>query len=59
MSYSEAEAARKLGVTVEHLRRLVRSHMMPEGDMTIVDRFRPSDLVVLRILAQRSIAPTE
>ena len=55
MNYSEAEAARKLGISVEHLRALVRQHINPEGDVPVVERFRAADLIVLRVLSERSL----
>lgn len=54
VQYSESEAAEELGVTVEQLRTLIRSHIV-EGEEDLsnvpVASFHPSDLVVLRILA--------
>jgi len=51
--YSEHEAAQELGVTVEQLRALIRSHIA-QGDEdlnhTSVASFHPSDLLVLKIL---------
>jgi hypothetical protein len=52
--YSEAEAARELGVTVEQLRSLIRSHIaQSDEDLNhiAVASFHPSDLLVLKILA--------
>ncbi len=51
MSYTELEAAEKLGVSVDQLRSLVRSHISRGEENGQVSTFRPSDLVVLRILA--------
>jgi hypothetical protein len=48
--FSEDEAARRLGVSVEQLRMLVRDHITA-GDDTAVDSFQPSDLILLRVLA--------
>lgn len=50
--YSEDEAARKLGLSVDQLRILVRDHIAAGGEESAVESFQPSDLVVLRILAQ-------
>jgi hypothetical protein len=50
--YSEDEAARKLGVSVDELRSLVRNHISTGEEMPAVEVFQPSDLVLLRILAQ-------
>jgi hypothetical protein len=52
--YSEPEAAQELGVTVEQLRALIRSHIaQSEEDLNhvAVATFHPSDLLVLKILA--------
>jgi hypothetical protein len=52
--YSEVEAARELGVTVDQLRTLIRSHIaQTDEDLNhiAVASFHPSDLLVLRILA--------
>jgi len=62
--YSEAEAARELGVTVEQLRTLIRSHIaQTDEDLThiAVASFHPSDLLVLKILAGQkgSLAPKD
>jgi hypothetical protein len=52
--YSEMEAAQELGVTVEQLRRLIRSHIaQTDEDLNhiAVASFHASDLLVLKILA--------
>ena len=52
--YSETEAAQELGVTVEQLRVLIRSHIaQSDEDLNhlAVASFHPSDLLVLKILA--------
>lgn len=52
--YSETEAAEELGVSVDQLRTLIRSHIVEaEEDLTNVAAasFQPSDLLLLRILA--------
>lgn len=54
--YSEAEAAEELGVSVEQLRSMIRSHVVErDEDLTNVPvtTFQPSDLLVLRLLAGR------
>ena len=51
--YSEDEAASKLGLSVDQLRSLVRYHLSTGEDMPAVESFQPSDLVLLRILAQQ------
>jgi hypothetical protein len=51
--YSEAEAARDLGITVEHLRAIIRSHVTDHSeDLNNVPSttFQASDLVILRLL---------
>ncbi len=57
--YSELEAAQELGVSIEQLRALIRSHIaQSEEDLNhvAVTSFHPSDLLVLKILA-KNIAP--
>lgn len=52
--YSEAEAAEALGVTVEELHRLIRSHIVTgEEEVASLSQasFQPADLLLLRILA--------
>jgi hypothetical protein len=59
--FSEAEAAHELGVTVEQLRTLIRSHIaQTDEDLNhvAVASFHPSDLLVLKILAGQKIHPT-
>jgi hypothetical protein len=51
--YSEDEAARKLGLSVDQLRSLVRDHISTGEETPAVENFQPSDLVLLRILAQQ------
>jgi hypothetical protein len=59
-NFTELEAAQVLGITVEELRSLIRSHIVvEEHDMSNVamTSFQPSDLLLLRILvAQRGFA---
>jgi hypothetical protein len=59
--YSEVEAARELGVTIEQLRVLIRSHIaQSDEDLNHISiaSFHPSDLLVLKILAgQKSNLP--
>jgi hypothetical protein len=62
--YSEVEAARELGVTVDQLRTLIRSHIaQTDEDLNhiAVASFHPSDLLVLKILAGQkgTCAPAE
>ena len=59
--YSEREAAEELGVSVEHLRSLIRSHIVDsDEDLNNVPiaSFHPSDLLVLKILSGLSLHPT-
>jgi hypothetical protein len=62
--YSEVEAARELGVTVDQLRSLIRSHIaQTDEDLNhiAVASFHPSDLLILKILAGQkgTITPAE
>jgi hypothetical protein len=62
--YSEAEAAQELGVTIEQLRILIRSHIaQTDEDLNhiAVASFHPSDLLVLKILAGQkgTLAPAD
>lgn len=53
--YTEREAADALGVSIEQLRSLVREHVVsedPDSDGT-VSTYRPTDLLLLRMLCQR------
>jgi hypothetical protein len=57
--YSEMEAAQELGVTVDQLRTLIRSHIaQTDEDLNhiAVASFHPSDLLVLKILAGQNSA---
>jgi hypothetical protein len=52
--YSETEAAEELGISVDQLRTMIRSHVVDhEEDLNNVaaTAFQPSDLLVLRLLA--------
>jgi hypothetical protein len=54
--YSETEAAEELGISVEQLRTMIRSHVVDrDEDLTNVPvtTFQPSDLLVLRLLSAR------
>jgi hypothetical protein len=51
VEYSEVEAAEMLGITVENLRALVRSHIVKDEDPSVtVESFHQSDLLLLRLL---------
>lgn len=59
--YSETEAARALGITVDELRGLVRRHIAEkEDDLKNLPRasFQPSDLLLLKYLAPHLAAAT-
>jgi hypothetical protein len=54
--YSETEAAEELGISVEQLRTMIRSHVVDrDEDLTNVPvtTFQPSDLLILRLLSGR------
>jgi hypothetical protein len=58
--YSELEAAQELGVSIEQLRALIRSHIaQSDEDLNHVSTasFHPSDLLVLKILSGLSARP--
>ncbi|HLJ13226.1 MAG TPA: hypothetical protein VKV15_01930 [Bryobacteraceae bacterium] len=60
--YSEKEAAEELGISVEQLRTLIRSHIVEtEEDLSkvAVASFHPSDLLLLRILSKVPQSPSE
>jgi hypothetical protein len=54
--YSETEAAEELGVSVDQLRTMIRSHVV-ERDEDLnnvpVTTFQPSDLLILRLLSKQ------
>ncbi len=59
--YSENEAAAELGISVEELRTLIRSHIVEtDEDLNNVPMasFQPSDLLVLKLLAASKSSPT-
>ena len=52
--YSENEAAEELGISVEQLRGMIRSHVVDRDEdlsNVPVTTFQPSDLLILRLLA--------
>jgi len=52
--FSEVEAAEELGVSVEQLRTMIRSHVVDRDEdlnNVPVTTFQPSDLLILRLLA--------
>ena len=51
--YTETEAAEELGVSVQQLRTLIRSHVVDRDEdlnNVPVTTFQPSDLLILRLL---------
>lgn len=53
--YSELEAARELGLSLEQFRTLIRQHLIErEEDLANlpVATYQPSDLVLLRLLSR-------
>ena len=59
--YSELEAAEELGVSLDELRTLIRSHIVEsDEDLNNVPMasFHPSDLLVLKLLLSSKTTPT-
>jgi len=59
--YSEREAAEELGVSVDQLRSLIRSHIVDSDEdlkNVPIANFHPSDLLVLKILSGLSLHHT-
>jgi hypothetical protein len=59
--YSEGEAAEELGVSLEELRALIRSHIVESDDdlnNVPMASFHPSDLLVLKLLLSSKPNPT-
>ena len=60
--YTEVEAAEELGVSVEQLRTMIRSHVVDreeDANNIPVHTFQPSDLLILRLLAGMPTSPTQ
>jgi len=60
--YTEVEAAEELGVSVEQLRTMIRSHVVDRDEdlnNVPVTTFQPSDLLILRLLGGMSKTPTQ
>jgi DNA-binding transcriptional MerR regulator len=60
--YTEGEVAEQLGVSLEHLRSLIRERVMPNDDdvrQTSMLSFQPSDLLLLRLLVAQSGTPRD
>jgi hypothetical protein len=54
--YSETEAAEELGISIEQLRIMIRSHVVDQDEdlnNIPVTTFQPSDLLILRLLSGR------
>lgn len=52
--YTETEAAEELGISVEQLRTMIRSHVVDRDEdlnNVPVTTFQPSDLLILRLLS--------
>jgi hypothetical protein len=61
VQYSEHEAAQELGLTIDQLRTLIRSHIVDsDEDLNNVPMasFHPSDLLVLKLLLNSKSSPT-
>jgi len=59
--YSEQEAAKELGLSIEEFRTLIKSHIVEsEEDLNNVPvaSFHPSDLLLLKLLSARSADST-
>ena len=57
--YSETEAAEELGISIEQLRTMIRSHVVDKDeDLTNVPTttFQASDLLILRLLSSKFAA---
>ena len=57
--YSESEAARSMGISIDELRTLIRRHIVDsEEDMSNCPKatFYPADLVVLKLLSSKAAA---
>ncbi len=60
--YTEVEAAEELGVSVERLRAMIRSHVVDrdeDANNIPVTTFQPSDLLILRLLAGMPTNPIQ
>ena len=60
--YTEAEAAEELGISLEQLRTMIRSHVVDRDEdlnNVPVTTFQPSDLLILRLLAGMPTSPIQ
>jgi hypothetical protein len=58
--FTELEAAEELGVSVDRLRTLIRSHIITSDEDVpniSIATFQPSDLLLLRLLAAQNGIP--
>jgi hypothetical protein len=58
--YTEVEAAEELGVSIDRLRTIIRSHVVDREEDVVnipVTTFQPSDLLILRLLAGMPTSP--
>ena len=55
--YSESEAASRLGLSIDQLRTLVRTHIAADEEPPENATYQASDLVMLRILASGQQSP--
>jgi hypothetical protein len=59
--YTEAEAARELGISLDELRLQVRRHILRESEEDMANlpmtSFQPSDLLLLRLLLTGRAVP--
>lgn len=61
-SYTEAEAASALGVSVDQLRALMRQHIVQADDDAAQlpsATYQPSDLLVLRMILGNSVSTAQ
>jgi hypothetical protein len=59
--FTEAEAARALGIEIEDLRVLIRRHIVTDAEDSSnvpMTMFQPSDLLLLRLLAKKQLSST-
>ena len=60
--YSETEAAEELGISIDQLRTMIRSHVVDRDEdlnNIPVTTFQPSDLLILRLLSGMPPTPAE
>ena len=60
--YTEVEAAEELGVSIDRLRTIIRSHVVDRAEDAVnipVTTFQPSDLLILRLLAGMPTSPMQ